>query len=77
MTTCNNCYGRAFLVLQVIKVDAKGGTVNFCEMLQVKLHLLWLLQNLITALFMVRGAKPLVTTLYARVAGILAEYCEW
>lgn len=45
-------------------------------MSRVKLHLLQLLQNLITALLMVPGEKPLVTALSTRVAGILAEYCE-
>ena len=29
---------------------AKGATINFCEMLRVNLHLLWMLQNLMTAL---------------------------
>ena len=29
---------------------AEGATINFCEMLRVNLHLLWMLQNLMTAL---------------------------
>ena len=29
---------------------AKGATINFCDMLRVNLHLLWMLQNLMTAL---------------------------
>ena len=29
---------------------AKGATINFCDMLWVNLHLLWMLQNLMTAL---------------------------
>ena len=36
-------------MLQVIKVETKGNTINFCEMLRVNLHLLQLLQNLMTA----------------------------
>ena len=32
-------------MLQVIKVETKGNTINFCEMLGVNLHSLQLLQN--------------------------------
>ena len=32
------------------KCKAKGGTINFCEMLWVNLYLLRLCQNLVTAL---------------------------
>ena len=37
-------------MLQVTKEKAKGGTINFCEMLRVNLLLLLLLKNLMTAL---------------------------
>ena len=37
-------------MLQVMKVQAKGGTINFCEMLWMNLHLLRQHQNLMTAL---------------------------
>lgn len=63
-------------MLQVIKAECSRWHCKFCEMLQVKLHLLRLLQNFMTALLMVPGAKPLVTALCARVACIVAEYCE-
>ena len=63
-------------MLRVIKVTwkAKSGATNFYEMLPVKLHLLWLLQNLMTALLMVPRGKPLGTALCTRVAGILEYY---
>ena len=49
--THNTCYGWAHLMLRVIKVEAESGAIYFSDMLWVNLHLLWLLQNLMTALY--------------------------
>ena len=49
--TSNTCYRWAHLMLRVIKVERLRWQYKYyCEMLQVNLHLLWLLQSLLTTL---------------------------
>ena len=43
-------------MLRVIKVETESGTIYFSEKLWVNLHLLWLRQNLMTALYRCIGS---------------------